>query len=279
VQRGGGKFCSQKCYGLHQRLSPHGGNGTPAKPRPEVTCKVCGMTFRARGKRSYCSLECRKSVTHVLKTCPQCKRDFDDLRCVNKTHCSDKCLRASRRSKNCQRCGTVMKTGQERLKHCSEECRRPPVFIRCETCGNTRRVVPVYAEQRFCSFRCYRRFTGETVPERNARLSLSALKVKFIQEHPIGRYSVDFYLPDKKMVVEIDEPYWHEKMKDRDAKKDRFLFERGYDVRRITATPLYGKHSSAITSFMRETITMPLFAPSFCTEVARHTVVPSQDLG
>jgi very-short-patch-repair endonuclease len=279
VKRGGGKFCSMPCYAAHQRVNPHGGNGAPAVPGRDERCKACKRTFRVgrSHNRNYCSKACRETVTRITKQCPQCKRDFTQLRCFNQTHCSNACLTASRPSKPCERCGKEMRTGKTRTKHCSEKCRRPPVFIICETCGKQKRVVPIYASQRFCSFRCYRRFVGETVPERNARLSLDALKIKFIQEHPIGRYAVDFYLPVTRTVLEIDEPYWHDKMKDRDAKKDAFLSLRGYDVRRLLATPLYGNWNAQMTAHIRDFLTMPLFSFATATTDEIGKTAPKQD--
>jgi len=50
---------------------------------------------------------------------------------------------------------------------------------------------------------------------------------------------MDFYLPDLNLILEVDEPYWHEKSKTRDAKKDVFLSNKGFRVLRLIATPFY----------------------------------------
>ncbi|HLR97646.1 MAG TPA: DUF559 domain-containing protein [Jiangellaceae bacterium] len=96
--------------------------------------------------------------------------------------------------------------------------------------------------QRFCSVRCYRMHTGETVPERNVRLALERLSVAFVQEAAIDgwRGLVDFLLTDLNVALEVDEPYWHDKVADRDARKNAFLAERGFTVVRLVATPFYG---------------------------------------
>jgi very-short-patch-repair endonuclease len=289
TKRGGGKFCSQDCYTDHQRANPHGGNGRPAKPNKKYKCHNCQAVFHASDRRKttdYCSLECRRAGTHLAKHCPTCDRVFYTSRGDRHVYCSRTCRVAQIKTvKNteCARCGKRFKSRRPDIKHCSEKCRRPAIIIECATCGKSFRASPAElkykdrAPRRFCSFRCYRRFVGETTPERNARLSLTSLKIKFKQEHAIGRYAVDFYLPDKRIVIEIDEPYWHDKMKERDARKDKYLSARGYDVRRIIAKPLYGKWRTDITDRIRDAIAMPLFASSFDRAAGLDKTVPTHD--
>jgi very-short-patch-repair endonuclease len=139
----------------------------------------------------------------------------------------------------CERCGKTFRGALNR-KYCSELCRRPPLVLTCETCGKPFRVVPSMSYQKFCSPSCYRKHTGETTPEANARRCLTLMNERFIQEAAIDRYPVDFYLPDRNVVLEIDGVYWH-KRPDADRRKTLRLQSKGYIVIRLPDTPFYGE--------------------------------------
>ena len=111
----------------------------------------------------------------------------------------------------------------------------------CLTCGGEARVVPS-SRARFCSVACYRKHTGETEPESNVRRCLDRLGLSFIQECAIRGWQgpVDFVIPSGNIALEVDEPYWHDRVKDRDTRKNLFLQSRGYTVIRLLATPFYG---------------------------------------
>jgi very-short-patch-repair endonuclease len=57
--------------------------------------------------------------------------------------------------------------------------------------------------------------------------------VKFRRQHPILPYIVDFYAPQLKLVVEVDGDT-HDEKKEYDARRDKFLKNKGYDVLRFT---------------------------------------------
>jgi hypothetical protein len=48
-----------------------------------------------------------------------------------------------------------------------------------------------------------------TQPEQLMAAILEWAGVDFIGQHRIGRYVVDFYLPDTRAVIEVDGTYWH----------------------------------------------------------------------
>ena len=48
--------------------------------------------------------------------------------------------------------------------------------------------------------------------------------VKFVRQHPVGRYVVDFWLPDALTVVEADGAYWHQDQS-KDIARDRRLLD------------------------------------------------------
>lgn len=63
--------------------------------------------------------------------------------------------------------------------------------------------------------------------------ALEAAGVPFEREVVIGSAVVDFYIPQTKTIVEIDGGNWHDV--EADAKRDRALARKGYQVNRITA--------------------------------------------
>lgn len=81
---------------------------------------------------------------------------------------------------------------------------------------------------------------------------LDRIGIEYIEQLPIGYYSVDFYLSRYGCVIECDGDYWHstEKVKSRDAKKDRFLTGKGIEVYRITETDINKDVVSSVSSVM-----------------------------
>lgn len=133
--------------------------------------------------------------------------------------------------------------------------------MECLNCGKTFRAEPseINRYRRFCSRKCYRSYPGETLPEQNARLSLDALGERFHQEHKIAglRKTVDFYLPGRNLVIEIDSPCWHSKTAERDARKDAYLQSLGIGVLRLPAQPFYAKElANEMVRFMERALTI-----------------------
>ena len=56
--------------------------------------------------------------------------------------------------------------------------------------------------------------------------------LKFRRQHPIGRFVLDFYCPELKLVIEVDGAI-HETQEDRDATRMEWLKTRGYHVLRF----------------------------------------------
>lgn len=53
-----------------------------------------------------------------------------------------------------------------------------------------------------------------SVPEAMVAIELLQLGYRVIPQQKIGKYRVDFYLPDEKIVVEVDGSLYHQKQKD-----------------------------------------------------------------
>lgn len=81
----------------------------------------------------------------------------------------------------------------------------------------------------------HHRETTRTSAERKLATVLRTRKLKFIQNHFIEDYEVDFWFPDYQLAVEID-GYYHlsENQSEMDRRKDRLLMEKGILLIRFT---------------------------------------------
>jgi len=59
------------------------------------------------------------------------------------------------------------------------------------------------------------------------------LGYKFRRQHPIEKYIVDFYCPEKGLVIEVDGGI-HELLKERDIARDVILRKRGCRIFRVS---------------------------------------------
>lgn len=206
-------------------------------------CKQCGIQFyvpkpRLPG-RGFCSKSCWQQSARTTSVCVTCGKTFDVLikQKDRFRNCSLECARKSTHYHNCIRCGKSFRGNSDgSSSHCSEECRRPPVYRDCKTCKKRFRTTPAN-DNIYCCFSCYRRSTAETRPEAAAREALAMLGVAAFQEYPLGRYSIDFAILDRKIALEIDGSYWHNEK--RDAKKNAFVESIGWKLCRVNAEEFY----------------------------------------
>ena len=70
---------------------------------------------------------------------------------------------------------------------------------------------------------------GPTRLELAVRGLLDGFGVEFIEQHPIGVYTVDFYIPKIGLVIEADGAYWH-KSEARERARDAYLMRPGNGV-------------------------------------------------
>ena len=221
------------------------------------TCEECGEPIGGKGQtlaRRFCSRVCYESgrAERIEKVCPVCTKAF--VVPVATAHRFTVCSQACRPHGTyvpCPRCGKAFYSRGGRLKFCSEACRRPPVLTTCENCGTEYRREPAVAS-RFCCFACYRAFTGETTIERRVRLALEGIAAPFTQEQRVGRWSLDFAIPEQQLAIEVDGNYWHDPEKD--ARRDARLAEHGWRIIRIPEASL----DLMTDSELRDTLTVLL---------------------
>ncbi|MEK7342622.1 MAG: endonuclease domain-containing protein [Pseudomonadota bacterium] len=71
------------------------------------------------------------------------------------------------------------------------------------------------------------------------RLRGQATGLKFRRQHPIGSYIADFYCSSLKLVIEVDgEIHDRGDQPRRDARRDAYMKENGYQVVRILASDI-----------------------------------------
>jgi len=71
--------------------------------------------------------------------------------------------------------------------------------------------------------------------EIRVREVLGELGETYYHQHRVGRFLVDFYLPERNLVIEADGDYWHslEKNKKNDLKKNRYMQEAQINLARL----------------------------------------------
>src|SRR5438552_2701132 len=58
--------------------------------------------------------------------------------------------------------------------------------------------------------------------EKLMKRALVDASVNFVEQKQIGPYWVDFYVPERNAVVEVDGLFWHKSRKDKDERRDQY---------------------------------------------------------
>jgi very-short-patch-repair endonuclease len=225
-------------------------------------CLSCGREFsyipyKRRPHRKYCGHACARIAqsNKVSKMCPVCNKEFQipASNATRYTVCSIQCRGINTLHRKCARCGKEFTAHSQDIRHCSEICRRPASIKVCDQCGKTFRHRP-NEKPRFCSLSCYRRFIsgngGETSIEKTTRNILDKLQVAYKQEAKLGRYSIDFLLPQFNLAIECDGNYWHRNSK-RDAAKNKYIKRNHYKLLRLSETIIKsGEAETVIKQFI-----------------------------
>ncbi|MBI4837013.1 MAG: endonuclease domain-containing protein [Candidatus Portnoybacteria bacterium] len=66
-----------------------------------------------------------------------------------------------------------------------------------------------------------------------SRIRRNQLGYKFRRQHSIGKYIVDFYCPEKKLIIELDGSQHIEKQKEHDEQRDEYLKSLGFIILRF----------------------------------------------
>jgi very-short-patch-repair endonuclease len=70
-------------------------------------------------------------------------------------------------------------------------------------------------------------------PEHYIKGWLDAQRIDYVYQHATEFGIVDFYVPSLRLVIEYDGKFWHQKYRDKDARRDENLVKAGYCVVRL----------------------------------------------
>lgn len=202
------------------------------KKKYETTCKQCGEKFYVdqpckadpNNKRKFvraCSKECTRKLksTHMKslhqegklkrdKTGIQRKLDKDEL---IRLYCYEHRLKAE--------ISKILKVKQQTLIREFERLEIPQVFYRtCPNCGEVygnpiRSMVNPNSNKfkKFCSRKCFlsSRKQTDTWIEVKVREFLNEKGVEYVDQYEVDRMTVDFYVPSKRLAIEVNGDFWH----------------------------------------------------------------------
>ncbi len=210
-----------------------------------LACEWCGALFLqvpSRSSARFCSRECKyahQARNRVTVVCQQCGKLIKLQRSLAHTRfCSMRCKVEARRVRivsRCLQCGREIVDNQPRQFcnwYCSGAYKRKRVWKTCPGCGKRFHVYPSLDRVRFCSRECWYHYAGETTIERLMREALTARRVGFRVQYPIGPFTVDFFLPRFAAVIETEGSYWHglEAAKANDWRRMVLLGRGGYHL-------------------------------------------------
>ena len=219
------KFCSHECYINSKRT------GT------DITCDNCGKIFYRRqyhidrqkdkNQNSFCSMECQKDYLHKVRfefrKCEICDELFEVSKLSEQRFCSEEC----------QHVWQTKNVGELNPRFES-------VLTPCSYCGQPHYVKPYkFKEQEhfFCSKECRQKWYAEIYSQtdewreksrkrileqlRSGVMSLDSkpqlivndildeLHISYNREADFEFFSVDNYLTDYNLIIEVQGDYWH----------------------------------------------------------------------
>jgi very-short-patch-repair endonuclease len=238
--------------------------------------KSCAL----RAKTNYCSRECLNADRKgEFRQCLFCGEEMYVQRCNlgRKKCCSYPCwwkyrklskIGAIRTKFNiiCINCGNEFEMHKKgKRKFCSHKCsviyrvspnnpnyRGGKVDCICMFCGSPFQMLASRMKGRrgkFCSGTCRSRYTVKKQGGMVSSIEIAVKKVldslgeNYHHQHRIGKFLVDFYLPDRNLVIEADGDYWHslERNRKNDIKKDQYMKESQINLVRLKESDI--RHS------------------------------------
>jgi endogenous inhibitor of DNA gyrase (YacG/DUF329 family) len=224
IDRAENHFCTKECADKYMKGKINYNN----RKGHEVKCYNCKIDFYfpkyriESQERYFCSQECRKVW---LKS-----EEFSILISqIERT-------KIDRIQVECSECGEIVEKFPSELRgelhFCSNDCRgsyflkhnpnptKEKIKVYCYTCGKEKLVhQSIYNLNKFffCSHDCYQqkrmeisdfKFTGTSIHLKIDDL-LDELGIKYKNEEGFGYYSMDIFLPEYSLGIEIMGDYWH----------------------------------------------------------------------
>ena len=220
-------------------MGRHKGSKTGVVQLFDVTCETCQKIFKVEpyyfGHARFCSKACKnighskwmtKPVTEiVVKKCPVCQKPFVTEKIYERLYCTQLCSskehgkKVTKPPSVCKTCGKVFKKygyTAETKPFCSKTCvdesfKRYGEFT-CKVCKKVVKTGAYTAKHQItCSTACRTEWIGvnNTYIERIIQTLLEENKIKFIPQYQVGKYVIDFAIPQLKLAIECDGEYWH----------------------------------------------------------------------
>ena len=199
----------------------------------KVPCDYCGkMVYRtqyrlAHSKHQFCNSECERAFryqeSHETRKCVYCGKEFTVTKLSTQKLCSVECQHKWQTTQVgplnarftsvpviCERCGTQFYRKQclannDAHKFCSEKCRQgwysdtwsqSPEWRQ----KSRKRAVKLLKSNPTITY---------TKPQQLVNQLLDALQIDFRTEEPFQYYSIDNYLPQFDLAIEVMGDYWH----------------------------------------------------------------------
>lgn len=214
-------FCDRDCYKEFRRKY-----GSHNNTSVTINCSFCHKEYKIKLSRYE---KFKNGETKSLCCSRKCQNKLSGMSKRGENHPGYK----DRITLNCDYCdkGFMIKPHRlGRAKYCSVSCQRKGVglqntptklrIINCTTCDKKFSAWEhniVKYETHYCSRECKDKnqgyFLSKTKRNTECQLRLNDLleeiSIKFTNEKPIDYYSVDNYLPEHDLIIEVMGDYWH----------------------------------------------------------------------
>jgi very-short-patch-repair endonuclease len=177
-------------------------------------------------------------------------------------------------TKCCEACSASFAVPAYRAKRkrfCCLECQRQgmrnlngsahPLYRKqpriCEWCGGSFVAVPAKikaGQGRFCSRACVGAYASQQQDGRRSSIELMVEEelgrrsVSFVAQKKMAHFLCDFYVPERRLVIECDGDYWHSmpKVAARDVRKDNWLKSHGQKIVRLSEAEIRADCAAAV---------------------------------
>jgi len=207
-------------------------NNIAKKTGVYVKCECCGkeiyktMYNFKKHKHHYCSNECQLIVQHnaafEMRKCEICGKEFSVSKKSTQRFCSNECQHKWQKKQTgennshydrvqvwCDYCGKpllIIPANETRFKHhfCDENCRKKWYASTWSQNPNWK----LESRRRAAKMLPNSASTG-TLPHRLVNEMLDTMGIEYQNEKVIDFYSVDIYLPNYNLMIEVMGDFWH----------------------------------------------------------------------
>ena len=239
-------------------------------------CKNCGNQFYVkpvyRDTAKYCSIKCKAEDSKILSECKNCGKTFWRRSRGKCSFCSRECSSEYKKKGKMVECEWCHKLSYKpkslydnvKTHFCSKKCannyqKKGKLKLICKTCKKEFYVSRSKEERIYCSVTC-RNMDKDWVQSTSLKANLTQLNKKglnrlelkgrkileelglvkdrdFMEQYPLfNKFTVDVWIPEKRLVVQWDGIYWHNKPKRKrlDISQDRYMNKLGINVLRFS---------------------------------------------